>query len=130
MKKHRMSRRRFLWSMVAAIVTPCVAWLGWTASPHAQRRAIEMLLGDLRGAREIGARYLALEPAERSADVLARHLLRDPHKIAFSVTDTAALRQALAAGRTRDFASGDTVIIDGWILARTEARLCALAAIV
>jgi hypothetical protein len=33
----------------------------------------------------------------------------------------------LADRRRHDFAAGDTVIIGGWILARTEARLCALA---
>lgn len=35
----------------------------------------------------------------------------------------------LAVSRDRDFRDDDLVIIDGWLLARTEARLMALVAL-
>jgi hypothetical protein len=35
----------------------------------------------------------------------------------------------LRARCRQDFARGDTVLIDGWVLARTECRLCALVAL-
>ena len=55
--------------------------------------------------------------------------------------DERALRQALRIGAAeslelggswrdairRDFAAGETVHVEGWVLSRTEARLCALA---
>jgi hypothetical protein len=41
-----------------------------------------------------------------------------------------ALHRALRARNSEDFAAGRVVRLDGWVLAATEARLCALAALV
>ncbi|MGH8909145.1 MAG: hypothetical protein ACRD0K_22290 [Egibacteraceae bacterium] len=40
------------------------------------------------------------------------------------------LRQWLLGSTRRDFADGLIVTLDGWVLSRTEARLCALAALI
>jgi hypothetical protein len=40
--------------------------------------------------------------------------------------DRASLLQRLDAQVRDDFASGTTIALDGWVLSRTEARLCAL----
>jgi hypothetical protein len=39
----------------------------------------------------------------------------------------AHLRRLIDMKRRHDFSIGNTVTVDGWLLARTEARLCALA---
>ncbi len=41
-----------------------------------------------------------------------------------------ALRETVAARVRDDFATARVVNVDGWLLARTEARLCALAYLV
>jgi hypothetical protein len=41
-----------------------------------------------------------------------------------------ALRDDLRASIHRDFASDDVVVVGGWILSRTEARICAVAALI
>jgi hypothetical protein len=71
----------------------------------------------------VGAAYLALTPDEASRETL-REL----------VPELAGVRRGEIEGRLgvlaervrEDFASGDTVVIDGWVLARTEARGAAL----
>jgi hypothetical protein len=65
----------------------------------------------------LGAWYLAAYPQERSRTRLSQLLMpADPGAI------HAQLRGAIA----RDWAGQQVVVVDGWVLARTEARLCAL----
>jgi len=129
MKIPWMSRRRFLLSIIVGLVPSALAWTAWTTPSWLRRAAIEELVGDLSGARAIGTRYLVIAPEERDAAFLARHLFAGVADGPHHAAGMSALRQAIGAHRQRDFTTGDTVIIDGWILARTEARLCALAAL-
>ncbi len=75
-------------------------------------------------ARAVGARYLAHYPGERQAGLLREALFANGLP-----TDPAALRRHIAALCRRDFAAGETVVVDGWILARSEARACALVSL-
>jgi hypothetical protein len=81
-----------------------------------------------KSAREIGRMYLAHCPEERGVHALTRLILSS---MSLDERDAVALdRQALSAmltSRVRaDFENGETVEIGGWILSRTETRLCAL----
>jgi hypothetical protein len=80
------------------------------------------LLPGIGDAAVVGREYLAAHPAEADgADLLRyfRSLAGDP----------AALRAVIGARLRQDFADGETVRVRGWVLARTEARLCALCAL-
>ena len=70
----------------------------------------------------IGQRYLEEYPDEADATEL-RSLL------AFSGPAASALGPALVPVATADFVNGDVVVIDGWHLARSEARAAALVAL-
>jgi hypothetical protein len=75
----------------------------------------------------IGRRYLAKVPEEKSETWLMDVLFGGLGPVAghqFSL-----LSSRVGRLRRDDFVRGDLVEIDGWLLARTEARLCALAAI-
>ena len=79
-------------------------------------------------AREIGRIYLAQHPEENSILALTR-LIR--LSMSLEEEDVAVFgRQPLSARLTSrvraDFETGLTVEVGGWILSRTEARLCAL----
>jgi len=111
--------------------------------PFATGRAVSAVAGDgasdaihrLRllqpapaSARRIGLAYANLHPeeAERGAalrEISAALSLR-PEEV--TAQDEQALRRRIAARVRADFAEGDTVDIAGWMLARTEARLCLL----
>jgi hypothetical protein len=84
------------------------------------------LLPHRDAARRIGWRYLAVAPEERSTPLL-RRLLFDGADVDVGPEVLAHLRRLIDMKRRHDFSTGNTVIFDGWLLARTEARLCALA---
>lgn len=90
--------------------------------------AIRSLLPDLAIARELGERYLANEPAERAAGELLRSVFGELRPAVMDSRALERLKGRIRVRRARDFARGDLVLLDGWFLARTEARLLALVA--
>jgi hypothetical protein len=81
-------------------------------------------LDEVQGLAAIGAAYLLTfgdRPPTR-ADVEAELELDEP------AADPAALLTARAAEIHEDLLAGETVEVDGWVLATTEARVSALAA--
>lgn len=80
-------------------------------------------------ARPVGARYLAGAPGEAHPLLLTALIAGSLHAVrAMAGADRQTLRRLLAARQRSDFASQHIVAVDGWILSRTEARLCALSA--
>jgi hypothetical protein len=83
------------------------------------------------GARGVGRDYLRQVSAEASPGVLtARVAERLPGGL--GTIDTVSddrLRELLLSATAEDFRDLRTVELDGWVLAKTEARLCALAAL-
>ncbi len=79
--------------------------------------------------QRIGERYLAKTPEENDRAVLAARLPDGAADFVMKGTNAEAVTAALRARRTREFGVGDTVVVEGWLLARSEARLCALAAL-
>jgi len=74
----------------------------------------------------IGSHYLSGRPAERSATWLARTLFQCDPSSPLDRREFERLLRQLAVSRDRDFRDDDLVIIDGWLVTRTEARLMAL----
>ncbi len=72
---------------------------------------------DLGALRRLGALYLAAHPEERSRAGLSRLLIAGDEG-----TIPARLRSAVA----RDWSNNHVAVVDGWLLARAEARLCAV----
>jgi hypothetical protein len=104
--------------------------LGFAAVPEAGAKAaaaslLDALFRDRASARAIGRSYLAIaaSPEEQSVAGLLRALFPA------AVGDARALETHVAAAVREDFATGRVVTIGGWMLCRTEARLCALAAL-
>jgi hypothetical protein len=106
------------------------AALSMTVAPPLERaRALRALVIDRVRARRLGQRYLAQVPLEREPAVLARLIdaaLKD--RAAAGIANRARLADALEAQIRAEFGAGQIVRVDGWVLARTEARLCALCA--
>jgi hypothetical protein len=82
------------------------------------------LFTDLGPPRELGHRYLQSFPQERKRAFLKRTITGDKQ-----VQDAGQLRTLLAQKREDDFRNGNIAIVDGWVLSRTEARACALVAL-
>ncbi len=87
------------------------------------------LFANRRAAAELGRAVWPTLPAATTEDSLIEAILERHAGLAELLAEgppealAAALRRAVAA----DFAAGRTHLVDGWVLARTEAELCALA---
>ena len=100
-------------------------WLPRPATPA----NFDGLIRRRESAERIGRRYLAMLPADTDRSQLlatsptldsALHAVRHRPQIA---------AELLRRGINDDFRRADTVIVDGWVLAATEARLCAVIAL-
>jgi hypothetical protein len=132
--KRRVVLRAMLLGALAAVFARGTAFAsrdGAAASRGLAERAAECVPTD-RLLAELGARYLADTGTEASvSSLLARIAERWPA----GATDLAqlsprSLRRALAIIVQRDLERADVVLVDGWVLARSEARLYAVAQLV
>jgi hypothetical protein len=71
--------------------------------------------------RQLGRSYRAAVPAEDDRETLVAALHNE-----LGAGAPSTLRSRLDARIRADFAAGRTVTVQGWVLARTEARQCAL----
>lgn len=123
-----LSRRRFARGMIAAVIgSVAVALPGLARAASAPDLAA--LVGRRESAERVGRRYLAMLPA----DIDRSHLLKTSPTLRRALRATPREPQVAARllrhGIDDDFRRADTVVVDGWVLARTEARLCALIAL-
>ncbi|MGH3037022.1 MAG: hypothetical protein ACRDMU_07550 [Gaiellaceae bacterium] len=128
-----MRRRTFL--LAAAASGLSLAWRSVGSWPFSQEQlsGSERLAALLDGesARAVGREYLRAFPAEASRSALtARVAERLPggSRVLATASDD-RLRELLLHATSADFGELETVELRGWVLARTEARLCALAAL-
>jgi hypothetical protein len=72
----------------------------------------------------IGRHYLQSFSQETNCAFLKSAIIGETQ-----LQDPRQLRTLLAQKREHDFRTGDIAIVDGWVLSRTEARVCALMAL-
>ena len=127
----RMNRRRFL--LFATLMSP-LPWMIGSSCVTRQggygkcgvmggefKSCILGLFGDLDSPGIIGRRYLDLYPREKQSALLMAVRIQSSEP---STSD--AVRELIARDRANDFLNDEVVIIDGWLLSRTEVQVCAL----
>jgi hypothetical protein len=122
------TRRSFLGTALAAVAG---ALSGWSCTRTPQQATfnadtLQALLPHRDSALWLGRHYLASTPQEADASRL-RTLLAGALGDAQTATD--ALRGRVRQAIRADFAANRVVDVNGWLLSRTEARLCALASL-
>jgi len=120
-----VGRRRFLAlasATSATLAVPAVALPGTAAAP-VSGVGPALAFKHRASAIAIGRRYLGRFPDDPHPEVLA-----EGRRLADEI-DPAAARSALRARVQQDFERGDTVMLDGWILSRSECRACAALAL-
>jgi hypothetical protein len=127
----RNPRRVVLVWLACAPALPLMAHssLGFAAGERCELIAarLQSLVANPRHARILGRSYRAQFPAEHHPGVLSG-LIRSSLGLGESGAmplSRDALLSVLNARLRVEFGAGDIVRLDGWILARTEARLCA-----
>lgn len=118
-----MKRRNFLLLASAGVVAfsiPSVKYFFYTVPKYDKKLIIPQslsLIWDEESILATGAKYKKKLPDEGSERALVRALFADGENTSYATLEA----------RTRaDFSEGNTVIIDGWVLSKTEARQCAL----
>lgn len=88
---------------------------------------LSLVFADPASARSIGRRYLAQYPERSSRSRLLAEL--DLPAARPAAPGRAGLIEWIEQAQQRDFAEGRTVVVNNWVLSRTEAALCALSAL-
>ena len=121
-----MKRREFFGIAAAGLTGAVLPVLGGERPAHSEAvLALPRLLALLpaRAVYELGERYCEMTPAENSEHALRRALWAE-------LDANAPLAPQLEERVRRDFAEARMVTVNGWVLSVTEARQCALHAIV
>ena len=128
-----VTRRRFVLAGFSSVLAlpwfrcSACAGRGWSVAPILAGFAL-----DGRGAAIIGRYYLQCHPEEADAQSLWTEVFgaEKPDGTSTETHHFEALRRAFSDRRAGDFAAGECLVVEGWLFARTEARLCALVAVV
>ena len=139
---NRITRRRFLgWSAIVSapfaglwnivIQTPTRSSLDSQLKQFAAH-LVRAMFRDSSSAARLGTAYMRDVPTECDLAYLLNALSAENPSLEGIVTrnEEDNLRIALHQTIKRDFEYGDVVSIGGWVVARTEARLSALASLV
>ena len=133
-----MVTRRALLAMAAMVAflagRPALAadGLGGPRSLRSRSGRLTEIFGRRRSACAVGRAYLRQAPKEADPEFLIGAICETDADLRRVLVhgDKFRLRKALRDRVRQDFADGRTVRVDGWLLSRTEARLCALAELV
>ena len=130
----RVGRRGFLSGLLGVVAAASVP-IGWVgrafgaaATPTSPAEKVASLFSDPVGVARIGTAYLGVAPDEGSVDVLLAALApagQSPEEW-WTAVGVRELRLTVRTAAHADFVAGDVVDLEGWQLARTEARLAAL----
>ena len=85
-----------------------------------------------KSAKIVGKEYLRVVPGEADTEALLNLICSfQPHwRTDLIKADRATLLQMFRRQQAHDFESGAIIKVHGWILSRTEGRLCALSALI
>ena len=138
MRRGFPGRRRHFLRQLASVVAvgsmpPCRALANVRADDGSDRIAARLagLLQDQESACRVGREYLRRFPEEGDAACLVAAICADMPQAGDTVArlNMSRLGQLVAQRLRADFEHGRVVNLRGWILGRTECRLCALASL-
>ena len=129
----RFPRRALLLGAVGVGASLITRAPGWPFFASGQPVTAERLIGLLtvrNRAAALGARYLHVVPKEANARVLTSLLLHSLSRrnVRLEHLSDEQLRECVRRASINDFDHERIFELEGWILALTEARLCALSA--
>ncbi len=128
-------RRSFLRACLQCVAALSLLTFPGCTAPTDVRRQARALTGWIppsKSVKSLGGRYLALVREEDNLATLVRLITHDTEEKAFLQLlehDRDGLRRRLHESHLEDFRHGHTIDVGRWILSRTEARLCALVAL-
>ena len=126
-----IGRRGFLrWAVAVAATASAPGLFRWRYTRERARHVLRLgaWVSASQDAQALGRAYFTIQPEEADEDTLLRLLSADLDVSVLGMDD-GELRRVSRERMRRDFEEGKTVSVRGWILSRTELRLCGLAAL-
>ena len=127
-----MTRRQFMATTVAIIM--CPAWASEERTTELGTIPLWLMraVADPESASRLGGVYLAAHPSEHDATSLAEAIGRtlDTFQPLPGTDSPGAGFELLDSVVREEYSHGEVVLVDGWLLSRTEARLYALVGLV
>ena len=120
-----MDRRNFVTTTTAASIAICVPILCSCAVDDdvvltlSNPKSLSQIW-DAKTINTIGIAYRSIHANEKNKRTLINAIYKNRNK------KTVDLEKDLMDSITKDFNTGNTLMIDGWVLSQTEARQCAL----
>lgn len=122
------TRRELVRAIGAALVVASTPLARAEVAAARAARTVTASFADPRAARTIGRAWLLAQPAVPPlATLLARLLATDPGWRS-ALRSPEGVRELAAIAIHRDFLREEVVEVEGWLLARSEVLLCAIAA--
>ncbi len=130
-----MKRRTFVWICTASTITVFFSLMNCTQElNYVEILAKPVSLSNiyaLETIRKLGDYYRNLIPTEAKRNILITLLLRNEDKKNISKSSgKLVIQNSLKEKIIQDFKTNNIIIIDGWILSKTEARQCALYSLI
>jgi len=133
-KKLLFTRREFVATSISALAGAILPAEGLArVLPDAGYDAKKKMLSVFNHAESmkfIGRKYIEQMPVEHDEEILMEAILSGGSGTQFQhsmLSNQKEIKRFIRSRVKQDFISGQTVNIQGWVLAKTEARLCALA---
>ena len=127
-----MKRRTFIWLSTAVSISAMLPLATSCSSvPNFEELLATpltlMLLNDSKTIRKLGKQHLKLSSTHLEKEMLIALLLKNNQgKEISKSSSTSAIQRFIQKKITQDFSLENTVLIDGWVLSKTEAYQCAL----
>ena len=127
-----MKRRKFIWLSGLGAVAVSLTSVSCRSRNHALDKTLAQPLFlshvcDTKTLKDIGSSYRQKMNSKFSEEELANLLLTDTGgKKIPETSDTLFVQTLLEQKIQKDFQTGNTVTVKGWVLSSTEARQCAL----
>ena len=124
-----MKRRTFIVAAcVTAVSLPIINYSWSSLHQHDPLIYPEELsqLCDEQSIRDIGIKYRSSFPEENSKEVITQLILSGSISKTVKISEKEKLSEAIKKKTFLDFFDNQIVIINGWVLSKTEALQCAL----
>jgi hypothetical protein len=125
-----VKRRKFIWLSGAGIAAATLPWLtSCQSSQWTSVLSVPSILGQFCSKTElmtIGNSYIERVPQESKISTIEKKLLKGDDENTFEPQSEKSLQDFISKMSERDFSTGQTIILKGWVLSKTEARQCGL----
>ncbi len=130
-----MKRRTFIWTSSVATIAILLPFSNCSTEPSFDEIIANPIslahIYNSENIHKIGSLYMTLVSGETNKHILKNLILKnESEKKPSKLFNKLLVQNSIRKKIKNDFIVGSTIIIDGWILSKTEVRQCALFSLI